>query len=103
RALFRDPNVFGPFLIPGALILAEELVRPRLLRARAPTKALLLFVLMLGVLFSYSRGAWLNAALGFAILGVVLALRGGVRQTTRLLGGAARGDRAPALEGEHNG
>jgi hypothetical protein len=86
RALFRDPNVFGPFLIPGALILAEELVRPRLLRARGITKALLLFVLMLGVLFSYSRGAWLNAALAFTVLGVVLALRGGARQTLRLLG-----------------
>ncbi len=33
RALFQDPNVFGPFLIPAALIVIDELVRPRVLRA----------------------------------------------------------------------
>ena len=32
RALFQDPNVFGPFLIPPALILVEEIMRPRVLR-----------------------------------------------------------------------
>ena len=60
RALFQDPNVFGPFLIPAALILVEEILDPRLLRARLVTKALLIAIVLLGVLFSYSRGAWLN-------------------------------------------
>ena len=86
RALFQDPNVFGPFLIPPALILAEDIVRPRLLPWRRVTKAAVLAVLLVGVLFSYSRGAWLNAVLGFGVLGVVLALRGGARQALALAG-----------------
>ena len=48
RALFQDPNVFGPFLVPAAVIVAEELVRPRLLRASRAAKALMLVVLVLG-------------------------------------------------------
>ncbi len=68
------------------MILAEDLVRPRLLPWRRITKAAALAVLLVGVLFSYSRGAWLNAAVGFAVLGVVLAVRGGVRQALALAG-----------------
>src|SRR6185503_179174 len=30
QGLFKDPNVFAPFLIPAALIMLEESVRPRL-------------------------------------------------------------------------
>ena len=85
RALFQDPNVFGPFLVPAALIVAEELVRPRLLRLSSVTKAFLLAVLVLGVVFSYSRGAWLNLALALAVMGVVFAARGGVRQALALV------------------
>ena len=44
-ALFKDPNVLGSFLVPAALILAEELLRPSLLRARRSTK-LVLFILV---------------------------------------------------------
>jgi O-antigen ligase len=84
RALFQDPNVFGPFLIPPALILVEEIMQPRVLRMRLPTKALLLGLLLVGVLFSYSRGAWLNLALGLVVLALVLSLRGGLRTTLTL-------------------
>jgi O-antigen ligase len=84
RALFQDPNVFGPFLIPPALILVEEIMHPRVLRMRLPTKALLLGLLLVGVLFSYSRGAWLNLAVGLVVLALVLALRGGLRTTLTL-------------------
>jgi hypothetical protein len=86
RALFQDPNVFGPFLIPPALILVEEIVRPRALSARLATKALLLGLLVIGVLFSYSRAAWLNLAVGLVVLGGVLALRGSVRSALTLAG-----------------
>jgi O-antigen ligase len=85
RALFQDPNVFGPFLVPAAVIVAEELVRPRLLRLSGVAKALMLAVLVLGVLFSYSRGAWLNLAVALTVLGAVLAVRGGARQVLALL------------------
>jgi O-antigen ligase len=84
RALFQDPNVFGPFLIPAALILVEEIVRPRILSARLPTKAVMLGILLAGVLFSYSRGAWLNLAIGLVVLGLVLCLREGLRRALAL-------------------
>jgi O-antigen ligase len=87
KALFQDPNVFGPFLIPAVLLVIEEIVQPRLLRSRLPAKALMLAVLVLGVLFSYSRGAWLNLAVGVVVMGVVLTLRrGGGRRALALLG-----------------
>jgi O-antigen ligase len=74
-AFFKDPNVFGPFLIPVALILIEEILSPRLFRLRRVFKGLLLLILGLGVLFSYSRGAWANLAVGVAVVLAVLALR----------------------------
>ena len=84
RAFFQDPNVFGPFLIPPVLILIEEIVHPRLLSARLVTKAVLVAILLAGVLFSYSRGAWVNLALGLLVLGLILSLRGGVRTIAAL-------------------
>lgn len=85
QGLFKDPNVFGPFLVPAALLLMEETVTPRLLRLRLPTKLFLLGVLTAGVLFSFSRAAWLNLAVGAVVLLTVLALRrGGGRRVMTL-------------------
>jgi hypothetical protein len=85
-ALFKDPNVFGPFLVPPALILLEELLTPRLLRSRALVRLTMFLVLGLGVLFSFSRAAWLNFAVGAAIVLVVLVLRrGGATRALKLL------------------
>jgi O-antigen ligase len=85
QGLFKDPNVFGPFLVPAALILMEEIVAPRLLRLRTVTKLLLLSAVTLGVLFSFSRAAWLNLAVGAAVLLVILTLRrGGGRRAMTL-------------------
>ena len=87
RAFFQDPNVFGPFLVPAALILSEELLAPRVLRASRPLKAVALAGLTLGVLFSFSRGAWLNLALGVVVMFTVLSLRrGGTRRALAFLG-----------------
>jgi hypothetical protein len=84
EGLFKDPNVFGPFLVPAALILLEEILVPRLLSGRRVTKLLEFFVLALGVLFSYSRAAWLNLAVGVLVVLVVIALRrGGGRHAAR--------------------
>jgi O-antigen ligase len=87
KAFFEDPNVFGPFLVLPALILVEELLHPRLLRARRATKLVLFLVLALGILFAYSRAAWLNAAVGALTMVAVFALRrGGGRKAAVLLG-----------------
>lgn len=86
QGLFKDPNVFGPFLVPAVLILMEETVAPRLLRFRLATKLVLLLVMTMGVVLSFSRAAWLNLAVGTVVLLVVLALRrGGARRAMALL------------------
>jgi O-antigen ligase len=77
QALFKDPNVFGPFLVPAALILVEETLTPRLFGFSRLLKSLLLVVLSLGLIFSYSRGAWANLAVGVGMVLVVIALRRG--------------------------
>jgi hypothetical protein len=86
QGLFKDPNVFGPFLVPAALILMEETAAPRLLRLRLPTKLIFLSVVAMGVVFSFSRAAWLNLAVGAAVLFAILVLRrGGARSAMTLL------------------
>jgi O-antigen ligase len=86
QGLFKDPNVFGPFLVPPALFLLEELMRPRLLRFRTSTKALMFLALVLGVLFSYSRAAWANLVIAIGVMLVVMALRrGGGRRAAMIL------------------
>lgn len=86
KGLFKDPNVFGAFLVPAALILLEEVATPRLLRLRGITKTVLLSVLGVGILFSFSRAAWLNVAVGALVMFFVLALRrGGSRRATVIL------------------
>ena len=83
EGLFKDPNVYGPFLVPPALFLLEELLAPRLLRFRTSTKALMFTALTLGVLFSYSRAAWANMAVAIGLMLLVLTLRrGGGRRAT---------------------
>lgn len=90
RALFQDPNVFAPFLIPALLIVIEEIVRPRLLSARLLTKAVVAALLALGIFFSYSRGAWLNLAVALLVMGVSLSMRrGGGRRALALVAVAA--------------
>jgi hypothetical protein len=86
EGLFKDPNVFGPFLIPPLLILLEDTVTPRLLGASRRLKLLGVLLLGLGVLFSYSRAAWLDLGVGLvAMLAVLLLRRRSARATGRLL------------------
>jgi O-antigen ligase len=75
KALFEDPNVFGPFLIPALLLLIEETVTPRLLPGRTGLKVTGVVVLGLGVLLSYSRAGWLNLGVSLLVMLAVLALR----------------------------
>jgi O-Antigen ligase len=85
RAFFEDPNVFGPFLVPAVVILLEELLRPRLFARRPTVTSVCLLVVGTGILFSYSRAAWLNLAVAIAVLAFLGARgRGGARRTLRL-------------------
>ena len=75
QGLFKDPNVFGPFLIPAALIALEEALRPRILGLRRPAAVAVLVVLVLGIVFAFSRAGWLNFAVGVSVMLLVLSLR----------------------------
>jgi O-antigen ligase len=63
--LFKDPNVFGPFLVPALIYGLNRLTCARLL-ASIPQLALLL-VIGLGMLLSFSRGAWINLGVAAGI------------------------------------
>jgi O-antigen ligase len=75
KGLFKDPNVYGPFLVPIALIVAEEIFHPRLLRLRRSLRVMSFLLLVVGVLFSYSRAAWLNLAVGVIVLIAIVVVR----------------------------
>jgi hypothetical protein len=85
-AFFKDPNVFSGFLVPGIAILVDELANPKLLPWRVRTKVAALAALGAGLLFAFSRAAFLNATIAvFVVLGVNLTRRGGIRHATRIL------------------
>jgi O-Antigen ligase len=85
QAFFEDPNVFGPFLVPAAVILLEERLRPRLFSRHPALTSVCLLVLGAGILFSYSRAAWVNLAVALGVLAVLGARgRGGASCTLRL-------------------
>ncbi len=67
KGLFKDPNVFGPFLIPPALFAIKKLINSPL--KRAWPWLMVLGVLMTAVLLSFSRAAW-----GHFILSSVLMI-----------------------------
>jgi len=81
---FNDPNVFGPFLIPPTIYLAQRLSMAQSVRSLLLAPAIA--VLLLGVFLSFSRGAWGTLILSAAIyLGLTLATSKSARQSMRLI------------------
>jgi hypothetical protein len=63
---FKDPNVFGPFLVLPIIWLTQDILLKRgagLLRSLP-----LILIMLLGLLLSFSRGAWGAAAASIAML-----------------------------------
>jgi O-antigen ligase len=86
QGLFKDPNVYGPFLVPVAILVLHELLEPRLLRIGRTLKLAALGILVLGVTVSYSRAAWLNLGVAVIVMLAVMPLRrGGTRRAGALL------------------
>ena len=76
--MFKDPNVFGPFLIPGFVYAFHLILTRPLSRAWLPGGAFALIAL--GILLSFSRGAWTNAGIALLIYGVLYVLTVGSRR-----------------------
>lgn len=68
---FKDPNVFGPFLVPPLLYALHTALERPLKRACLPLA--LAGFLALGVFLSFSRGAWMNMIVALGVY-IVLAL-----------------------------
>ena len=66
RALgaFKDPNVFGPFLIWPALVVIERMLARRIVF----TDAVIVGIMLLGLLLSFSRGAWFHFSVSCLIV-----------------------------------
>ena len=66
RALggFKDPNVFGPFLIWPALVVIERMLARRIHLA----DVMIVGVLLLALMLSFSRGAWFHFAVSCVVM-----------------------------------
>jgi hypothetical protein len=66
RSTFKDPNVFGPFLVLPGLIVLQRMMFGRLrdVLVNAP----ILLVIAAGLLLSFSRGAWGHFAASAVIM-----------------------------------
>ncbi|MGN6572505.1 MAG: O-antigen ligase family protein [Pseudolabrys sp.] len=85
RALgaFKDPNVFSPFLIWPALFLAERMLSRRI----GLFDLAALGALLLGLLLSFSRGAWFHFAVSAMVMVALAFLLAPGRGTrVRILG-----------------
>jgi len=81
RALggFKDPNVFGPFLIWPVLIVIERMLTRRIAFTDLAISGIILFALLL----SFSRGAWFHFAVSAAVM-IALALMTASTQRARM-------------------
>lgn len=66
RALgaFKDPNVFGPFLIWPTLVVIERMMTKRI----GLLDLVVLGTLLFGLLLSFSRGAWFHFVVSCAVM-----------------------------------
>ena len=66
RALgaFKDPNVYGPFLILPAMMLLKRMIRQRI----ELSGLILLGLILFGELLSFSRGAWFHFGVSLLVV-----------------------------------
>ncbi len=73
KSTFKDPNVFGPYLVPSILFMSWVAVESRRFRLLALGALGLLFVSLVS---TFSRGAWIHTLISLMIMGgALLALR----------------------------
>jgi hypothetical protein len=79
RGTFKDPNVFGPFIVPALVYYVHGMATAPTVRALF--RSLLAGLFCLGLLISFSRGAWFNASVALMVYGYVMFI---ASQTHRL-------------------
>jgi O-antigen ligase len=85
KGTFNDPNVFGPYLVLPLLLLMQGFITRT---ARRPVLATLaLIIIVVGLFLSFSRAAWMHAALSAALLVYLTFITtGSTWQRARILG-----------------
>lgn len=53
---FKDPNVYGPFIVPPMLYLINKIIYSKIRRKLIPS--IMFGILLFGLMLSFSRGAW---------------------------------------------
>jgi hypothetical protein len=84
KALFNDPNVFGPFLILPAMYALQRVLlgTPR----RAAVAAAVVMVIVVGVFASFSRAAWAHLiASGLAVYVMCFFFVANAKEKVRML------------------
>ena len=61
---FKDPNIFGPFLIPPLVLLLERFVTGRI----TLNNIIACIIIAVGLLLVFSRGAWGNFVASFSVM-----------------------------------
>lgn len=85
RALFKDANVFAPFLVLPIVFLIDELIHPNLIRGGSWLKIAAIAALSSGVFLSFSRAAWANLILTVTIYVLLKLPSLSLRQWLQLL------------------
>ena len=69
KGLFKDPNVYGPFLVPAVLYTGTRLFSSN--RMGKLFHATLIAILLAGLLLGFSRAAWGNLVVATLVLMIV--------------------------------
>lgn len=72
KGTFKDPNVYGPFLIFPALLLVQDLLTRH--GRRLVLSALPLAIILIGLLLSFSRAAWGHFLISTTIMAALMFL-----------------------------
>ncbi|WP_217587604.1 O-antigen ligase family protein [Lentibacillus saliphilus] len=84
KGLFKDPNVFGPFLVPIAMLSIMQLISA-VKRSHQLFWLFSFLVTTVATLLSYSRAAWMNYIVSFLLLFALLILIGKKKESARRL------------------
>lgn len=69
QATFKDPNVFGPYLVPGILFLVWVVAESAKFRMLALA---CLGLLLVSLISTYSRGAWVHTLISLSFFSIAL-------------------------------
>jgi len=69
RAMFKDPNVYGPFIVPVAIYALAKLETAN--RRQIVGYSALLAIACFGLLLGFSRGSWINFVIAMTLFFVI--------------------------------